>query len=208
MLNESFTFVAVLLIAWGAYSYVSDMYRAQTKPNLVTWFLWSLAPMIAFAAQIQAGVGSAAILTLMVGLCPLAVFVAGLKKGDFRPTRFDLLCGLASLVALVLWRITGDGALAVALSIVADGLAATPTLIKAYRDPRSESPFLFMLFALSAGITLLTLKSWTLESSGFSLYILALYAVLFALVKLELGSRIGQTMPLVLEQQDQETPDS
>jgi hypothetical protein len=185
MLDERFMMVAVGLIGWGAYTYIRDMYQAATRPNLVTWFLWSLAPMIAFAAQLRAGVGSAAFLTLMVGLCPLAVFIAGLKKGDFRPTRFDLLCGSMSVVALVLWQLTGSGTLAVTLSIIADGLAAMPTLFKAYKDPASESPFLFALFAVSAALTLLTLKTWSLESAAFSAYILLLYVTLFVLVKFQ-----------------------
>lgn len=193
MINEQFMYLAVLLIVWGAYAYIKDMYQSDTKPNLVTWFLWSVAPMIAFVAQVQAGVGPAAFLTLMVGLCPLAVFIAGLKKGEFRPSRFDLVCGGASVVALILWQITGSGALAVALSITADGLAATPTLIKAYKDPRSESPFLFALFAISAAITLLTLTAWTLESAGFSAYILALYVTLFIVVKFEVGGHVQPT---------------
>ncbi|HTE22467.1 MAG TPA: hypothetical protein VK674_05510 [Candidatus Limnocylindria bacterium] len=172
------------------------MFQSNTRPNLVTWLLWSLAPMIAFAAQLQADVGPAALLTLMVGLCPLAVFIAGLKKGEFRPSRFDLVCGGASIVALILWQITGSGALAVTLSITADGLAAAPTLIKAYKDPRSESPFLFMLFAVSAGVTLLTLNAWSLESAGFSAYILILYLALFTFVKFEVGLQSSTPVPV------------
>jgi hypothetical protein len=185
MLDERFMYLAALLICWGTYSYVKDMYQGQTRPNLVTWFLWTLAPMIAFAAQIQAGVGATAVLTFMVGFCPLVVFVAGIKRGNFRPSRFDLMCGGSSLAAILLWQLTGNGALAVILSIAADGLAASPTILKAYRDPRSESPFLFLLFAMSAAITLLTIKTWDIQNSGFSMYIFALYVLLFILVKFE-----------------------
>lgn len=191
MLDERFAYAGGLLLAWGAYHYIKDMYRSSTAPNLVTWFLWTLAPLIAFAAQIQAGVRSEAILTLMVGLCPLAVFVAGLKKGDFRPSRFDVVCGLSSILALILWQLTGNGTLAVMLSIVADGLAASPTLLKAYKEPDSESPFLFLLFAISAGLTMLTIDTWTVKNSAFSLYIFTLYVVLFTLVRFRMGQRFG-----------------
>lgn len=187
MIDERFAYISIGLLGWGAYCYIRDMQRSTTQPNLVTWFLWTLAPMIAFAAQVREGVGTAAVLTLAVGLCPLAVFIAGLRKGDFKPSRFDALCGSASIVALILWQVTGNGAVAVGLSIVADGLAATPTLLKAYRDPQSESPFLFLLFAISATITLLTINAWSLESSGFSLYILVLYVTLYAFVRWEIG---------------------
>ena len=193
MIDERFMYLAAVLIAWGAYSYIKDMYQGETKPNLVTWFLWTLAPMIAFAAQIQAGVGAAAVLTFMVGFCPLVVFLAGLRRGEFRPSRFDLMCGAASVMALILWQLTGNGNLAVVLSIVADGLAASPTLIKAYRQPQSESPFLFLLFAVSAGITLLTIDTWNLQNSGFSAYIFVLYVVLFAVVRFEPVAKFRST---------------
>jgi hypothetical protein len=195
MLDERFMYLAAFLIAWGGYSYIQDLRKDAAKPNLVTWFLWSVAPLIAFSAQIQASVGPAAFLTLMVGLCPLAVFIAGLRRGTFRPTRFDMLCGSASVVALVLWQLTGNGSVAVALSVVADGLAAAPTIKKAYQDPTSESPFLFMLFAVSALIALLTIKTWTFEAAGFSVYILLLYITLYTLVKTEVGIRLARTEP-------------
>lgn len=200
MIDERFMYIAALLIGWGTYSYIKDMYQGETRPNLVTWFLWTLAPMIAFAAQMQAGVGAAAVLTFMVGFCPLLVFVAGLKRGDFRPSRFDVLCGIASLVALLLWQLTGNGALAVALSIAADGLAASPTLVKAYKYPQSESPFLFLLFAISAAITLLTIDTWTIQNSGFSLYIFVLYVTLFVLVKLQPKIKLTPQLKLDEEQ--------
>lgn len=192
MISEGFMYVAALLISYGTYSYIKDIYHGETRPNLVTWFLWTLAPMIAFAAQIQAGVGAAAVLTFMVGFCPLVVFVAGLRRGEFRPTRFDIICGTTSIIALLLWQLTGSGTLAVALSIIADSLAASPTVIKSYKQPRSESSFLFLLFAISATITLLTLDSWTIQNSGFSLYIFTLYVILFVLVKFELGYKISR----------------
>lgn len=46
-----------------------------------------------------------------------------------------------------------------------------------------------MLFAVSALIALLTINTWTLESSAFSLYILTLYVLLYSLVKFEPGLR-------------------
>lgn len=203
MFDEKFLYIAAALLAWGAYSYIRDVLGSDTRPNLVTWFLWTLAPMIAFAAQIRSGVGSVALFTLMVGLCPLAVLIAGLKKGNFRPSKFDLVCGSMSMLALGLWQLTGSGLVAVALSIVADGLAAAPTAIKSYRDPRSESPFLFLLFAVSAFIALLTTDTWTLESSGFSLYILALYLLLYSLVRFEPGLR-RQPNKLIMESTPEE----
>lgn len=197
MLPGWLVYPGTLLLVWGAASYIRDIFAGRARPNLVTWFLWSLAPLVAFGAQMKDGVGAQAALTLMVGLCPLAVFVAGLKKGDFRPTRFDWYCGGASLIAFAAWQLTGSGAIGVCLSIAADGLGATPTLRKAYTEPRSESPFFFALFAISAAITLLTIEHWTVQTSAFSLYILLLYVTLYSLVKFRVGELYkNKTMPI------------
>lgn len=195
MLASWMVYLAALLIVLGAAQYIYEIYRGQVRPNLVTWLIWSLAPLIALAAQLGAGVGEEAILTAAVGLCPLAVFLAGLKKGSFKPQKFDWWCGGMSLVALVLWQVTGNGAIGIILSIVADALGAAPTLRKSYLHPQSESPTFFMLFAISAALTLGTITEWTVQNVAFSVYILVLYTILFVFVRFRPGAYLQRTTP-------------
>lgn len=189
MLPSWLVYPGVLLIVWGAITYIRDIRRGEVQPNLVTWFLWSLAPLIALGAELRGGVGAEAALTAAVGLCPLAVFIAGLRQGTFKPVAFDWWCGGASLVALILWQLTGNGIVGVGLSILADALGAAPTLRKSYNDPASESATFFAFFALSAGITLLTLQAWSFLNAAFSVYIFMLYIVLFTFVRTRIGER-------------------
>lgn len=191
-------YLATLLIVWGAIGYIRDIRRGRVRPNLVTWFLWSLAPLIALAAQLREGVGAEVALTAAVGLCPFIVFLVGLKQGTFRPVRFDWWCGAMALVALVLWQITGSGVVGVGLSILADAFAAAPTLRKSYRSPGSESHSFFALFAISALITLMTITDWTIITTAFPLYIFVLYVILFALVRFRIGERLSK-VPLTSE---------
>jgi type IV secretory pathway TrbD component len=58
-----------------------------------------------------------------------------------------------------------------------------PTVVKAYRQPETENYSVFLFGAISAGITLLTIKTWNLANYGFPIYILAICALLFALIK-------------------------
>lgn len=206
MLPSWLVYPGVLLIVWGAVGYIRDMHHGRVQPNLVTWFLWSLAPLIALGAQIKAGVGAEAALAAAVGLCPLAIFIVGLKQGRFKPQPFDWWCGGASLVALVLWQITGSGAVGVSLSILADALGAAPTLRKSYLDPRSESSAFFALFTISATITLLTITQWTLLHAAFSIYIFVLYVTLFVLVQFRIGERIPTpwNAPVPIEEEEAE----
>lgn len=55
MINENFIFVGAVLSLVGSLNYVINTLKGRTKPNRVTWFLWALAPLIAFSAEIQKG---------------------------------------------------------------------------------------------------------------------------------------------------------
>lgn len=195
MINEKFVLVGALLNIIGSSTYAWNTFKGKTKPNRVTWFLWALAPLIAFAAQLNKGVGLQVLMTFMVGFGPLLVFTASFlnKKAFWKITRLDIVCGTLSVVALILWAITGEGNIAIALSIAADLLAGVPTLIKSYNEPETEHPDVFRNGALSAAITLLTIKTWTFANYGFALYILLICITLYSLIRFKLGKRISQS---------------
>src|SRR5260221_40232 len=93
MLPENLVWIGVILIIFGAWTYIRDIFRGKAEPNLVTWFLWALAPLIAFFAQLTGGATSSAALTLAVGLGPVAICIVGFTRGRIRISRFDLICG-------------------------------------------------------------------------------------------------------------------
>lgn len=76
MLNENFVILGAVIAAIGSLSYLIDTIKGKAKPNRVTFFLWTLAPMIAFAAEIKQGVGMQSLITFMVGFSPLLIFLA------------------------------------------------------------------------------------------------------------------------------------
>ena len=62
--------------------------------------------------------------------------------------------------------------------------------IKSYTNPETESgpPFLFNI--VGAGITILTIESFSLESSAFAVYYLILATTLFVLIQFKIGPRL------------------
>lgn len=192
MISEKFIFVGAAFNLIGGSTYAVSTYRGRTKPNRVSWFVWSLAAFVAFSAQISQHVGLRSLTTFMVGFGPLVVFLVSFvnKESYWKVTRFDLWCGAFSISALVLWRITGIGNVAIALSILADVLATVPTLRKGFANPGTEHPLPFLTGCISAGITLLTLNRWSFSNGGFALYILLISATLFVLVYFKLGTVI------------------
>ena len=136
----------------GALDYVVETLRGRTQPNRVTWALWTLPPFIAFAASADKRVGIEGAVTLAAGVGPLAVLASSFVnyQAHWAVTRLDCICGTVSVTALALWALTGEADVDLVLAIVADAMAALPTTIKAYRDPKSENRISYICLSRSA----------------------------------------------------------
>lgn len=191
MIDERFIILGTILGFLGAMHYLVDVVKGRAKPNRVSWFMWALAPLVAFFAEIQQGVGLHALLTFSVGFNPLIIFIASffIKGAKWKITKLDIWCGALSLLGLALWAFTRVGNIAIFFAILADGLAAVPTIIKSYKAPETESWVVFFLGFISAGITLLAIKTWDFAHYGFPLYIFAVTGIFVLLIKFELGKR-------------------
>jgi hypothetical protein len=186
MIDRHFAIVAAVLTLAGAGGYALDTLRGQTQPNRVSWGMWALAPLIAFAAELSEHAGLQSLLTFAVGFGPLMVVAASLRdpRAYARLTRLDLACGALSLAALGMWAVTGKGDVAIAFSILSDLWAAIPTLHKALYRPETESAKAFVPSAVGCVITLLTIHpgAWVFANFGFPIYILLIDCVISALI--------------------------
>jgi hypothetical protein len=193
MLNQNFIIVGALIGAVGSVAYLIDVVKGKIRPNRVSFLLWSIAPFIAFAAQIKQGVGLESLMTFSTGFMPILTFGASFvnKKAEWKVTRFDLACGFLSIVGLILWLITKVGNIAIFFSIVADGLAAVPTIVKSYKYPDTELAWPWLATAFGIVLTLLTIKKLTFANSGFIDYILLVNTLIFSLVQFRIGEKLG-----------------
>jgi hypothetical protein len=79
---------------------------------------------------------------------------------------------------------------AIFFSIVADGFAAIPTIVKAYRYPDTEIAWPWMATVIGVILTLLTLSTFTFANCGSILYILVVNMVIYTLVQFRLGVKL------------------
>ena len=184
MLNSNFVIVGVVIALIGGMGYVIDTLNGKAKPNRVTFLLWAISTFIAFFAQIKQGVGVQALLTLSGGLIALMTFIASFlnKKAYWKITSFDIACGIFSALALILWQITKVGNTAIALSIVADILAAIPTLVKSHRYPHTENAPAYLACTIAAVLTILTITHWSFENYAWPFYTLSINSLIYILI--------------------------
>lgn len=195
MINEKFVIIGALLNLMGSGTYAFNTIKGKTKPNRVTWFLWALAPLIAVSAQWSEGVTWAALMTFMVGFGPLIIFLSSFvnRKAYWKITKLDIFCGAISVLALILWLVTGQGVVAIIFSIIADLVAGIPTLVKAFTEPETEHHSVFRNGAISAVITLLVIEEWTFVNYGFAFYILLICLTLYILIRFKVGKNYFKT---------------
>jgi len=185
MINQNFVYLGAIIFFIGSVGYIIKTLQGKIKPNKVTWFLWALAPLIAFAAQIKQGVGLQSLLTFMVGFMPIIIFLASFvnKKSYWKIERSDLICGSLSIFGLIAWQITKVGNIAIIFSIVADFLAGWPTFVKSFKYPETENYLIYLGNAIFASITLLTIKVWNFETYSFSLYLFVVTLLIAIIIK-------------------------
>lgn len=182
MLPAWFVIFAVTLRLFSGASYAWAVITKRARPNPITWFFWSLTPMIAFPAQLIQHVGWSAATTLALGIGPLAVFILSLKhnltRAHFTPS--TIACGVLAAIGIVLWVTTSNPTLAIVFSILADIAGSVPTVLKAYHDPNGEFFPAYIISIVSMAITISTLQYFTFANFAFPAYIFAINLVIFA----------------------------
>jgi len=196
MIDERFVILGAIVGFIGTISYLRSTIQGITKPNRVSWFLWALAPLVAFVAELRQGVGIYSLMTFTVGFGPFCVFIVSFlnKKSFWKITKFDWFCGALSIIGFVLWQITKIENLVIIFSIFSDGMAAVPTIVKSWKAPETENYKSFLASIFNSGMTLLAIKTWNFAYYAFPVYIFSVCFLLVILIKFKLGKIISKAM--------------
>jgi hypothetical protein len=177
-------FVGAVVNLFGAFSYIKETIKGKTKPNRVSWLLWSIAPLIATLAALADGVRLSVLPVFMSGFCPLLVFISSFvnRNSYWKLEKFDYLCGFFSVLALILWGITKEPAIAIIFAIASDGSAALPTLVKSWKYPETETGTLYITGMFSVLTGFAAIKVWNFSSLAFPVYLLIMCTILILAV--------------------------
>ncbi len=189
MINQNFVILGVVIQLLGGLSYLLDTIKGKAKPNRASFLLWSIAPLIAFAAEIKQGVGIQSLMAFSVGFVPLLILITSFlnKKAAWKLSNFDYACGFLSIIGLILWYLTKVGNVAIFFSILSDGLASLPTVIKSYKFPETENGGAYLATTISAILTTLTITNWNFAHYAFPFYMIAANLMIWVLIKFNIG---------------------
>jgi len=179
MLPEKIIYIGIFINLIGQFFYIKNIIFGQTRPNLVSWFMWMLAPFIGVFLMLRAGAGLSVLPVFMAGFGPLLVLLLSIfrKNSYWKITPFDLFCGILSMIALVIYIFTHNLGISILFVILSDGLAAIPTIIKCWKFPETETGLIYITGIISNIFGLFTIKDWV-----FSIYSLSLYFVFINII--------------------------
>lgn len=161
-------------------AYAKNTLFGGTKPNRVSWLLWCVAPLTAFAASWEAGVRWAALPTFVAGFGPLVVLVSSFanRNAYWKLHPLDYACGVCAFLALGLWAVTSDPSVAIVLSIMTSGLGSVPTILKELRSPETESTAAYLGGIVSGLSAFTAVTIWNLPSVAFPSYMVLISVIL------------------------------
>jgi hypothetical protein len=150
--------------------YLVGTMRGRTKPQRMSWFIFTVMAAEAAASQLAAGASAGAWLTGAAAAGFGAIFVVSLRHGvgGFRPA--DVATLLVAVAGLVLWRITGNPVTSLVAVVGAELAAIALTVTKAYREPTSETATAWLIDAASGAVALAAVAHWTFRDVLYPLH--------------------------------------
>jgi hypothetical protein len=183
MIPEYYAIIGAIIGSLGGYYYLYDTIVGKARPNRITWLLWGIFPLVIFVAQRAQGVAGISWTSFVAGFTPLLIVAASFfnKNAYWKSERRDYYLMAAAIVGIILWAVTDNPNLAILFSLVADLLAGIPTIIKAYRDPQSESWIAYTISTFGFGISFLSVQTYDFENAAFVAYLFILNLTLAVL---------------------------
>ena len=180
MIGSWIVFVGVAVNILGTALYVRHTLYGEVKPNRVTFFLWTIAPLIAGTAAVVRGATWATIPVFAAAFLPLSILVASFwnPKAYWKLTGRDYFFGALSVTALVLWAITKEPNVAIAFALVSEFLATMPTLIKTWLHPETEYGPSYLGSSFSVLSAILAASAFTFEQVAFPFYLFVMMGVI------------------------------
>jgi hypothetical protein len=175
---------AVVLMFAANVPYMLNAVFGDGRPVFVTWLLLGIITLLVVRRDMQDGVSFAALYPLFgAGVMNVMNCLAGIRKASFRPTKWDVLCALVVVLAIVKWQTSDDALMTVVYLTIASVVAYLPTWLSAWSHPEHETfrtyPRNTVRYALITGAvypytlaTVLYSGTWIAVNGLFALYLL------------------------------------
>jgi len=196
-----FGLLSGLFSAYAYIPYIVDTATGKTHPQRASWLIWSVLGSIAFFSQIHEGASASLWFAGVQVSGTIIVFLLSIRAGSGRYLKpSDHVVLLFALAGLILWYITDSAAYALFISIGISLLGGSVTIIKAFREPDSETMSTWVVSLVASMYALVSVGKMDLILMAYPIYLLVLYSLIVSamllgkLVQREVSIQLSQRM--------------
>lgn len=179
-------FISILAGAISGFAflpYILSILRHETKPHLVTWWIWTFLGAALAASYYSSGAPLYAMIVPVVYVFgPLFVALLGFKHGEYGFNAFDLSCFAGGIGGILMWFLTGNPLVALYLNLFVDFCGALPTIRKVALNPRSENLTAWLLFLAGNALNLISIPLDSFAVISYPLYMTLVTVIINSLM--------------------------
>ena len=168
-----FGLLSSIFVLLGAIPYLRDIHYGKAHPHILSWLGWAFITALGGSATLAAQpTWAVTILFANTASCLLISGYAAIKKVGVWSTGFyDVIFFGIGVVGMVLWQVLDWPTIALVCAIVADFSFGLPTIIKTYKNPASETTFVWKCASLSGLLSIFALRSLAFTEAAYPVYL-------------------------------------
>lgn len=170
----------------GAIFYLRSIYRKESNPHILSWLGWAFITIIGAFAMLYSGStwSTLFIFSNFLSCISIAIYSIYKKVGTWSTSIYDYVFFGLGILGIILWQTFDAPILAIILSVLADLFFAIPTVVKTYKNPKSENAYSWIPYCIAGIFGLISIQTLALTevlypSYIFSLNLLVLIIILF-----------------------------
>ncbi len=186
-----FGILSSLVVVIGGIPYLVDIHKKRVHPHVLSWIGWAFITALGASAMLAEGsTWAVAILLANTLLCvSISVYAVIKKVGVWSTGIHDFIFFGLGILGLVLWQTLDLPILAIVCAILADLFFGLPTIIKTFKDPASETIFVWLTASVSGLLSLFAVRNFMFAEAGYPLYLLIYDTIMLLLVLRVISSR-------------------
>jgi hypothetical protein len=169
--KDLLTIIAGGFALGGYVPYAFDIVKGRAKPARAARIMFVFLLVITILQQLSVHSGTLIAFTSGELIGSVAILALAIKYGVGGFAKLDLFCYALLVVDVIVWLVTGNALIALHLSVLADLIAFTPTLVKTWRKPKSETPLFFMTGIIAPILNILATGRYTYAVLLFPIYL-------------------------------------
>ncbi|HAE36498.1 MAG: hypothetical protein UR85_C0007G0007 [Candidatus Nomurabacteria bacterium GW2011_GWF2_35_66] len=168
---EFFGYLSGILMMLSVIPYARSILRGETKPQRMTWLIWTILILIAFFSQLAKGATWSLLLTAGDAIAILITFILSIKFGVGGFRKIDIISLFGAGFSLLLWYLTSEPAVALFLIILIDLIGVNLTVVKTWKNPETENWVAWAICGVGGLFGILSVGSFNLILLSYPLYI-------------------------------------